>query len=223
MPTPDRRFVHQQDTATLTPAMLRDPLRPRRDQPHYLMPTDPFTAGHSTDRHHPHIGHQLPSQTPCELPLKLGMLLKMTLVTVPAHEPAPLPHQRHLPIPDPSVANPPRSHIMHQPGLEPAPPTTRHRPGRLDLHHKAADRVHQHIHHTDPSQLQPDRHNITSHRGPPEIGLLIHSPITAGPRPLSKDLRNRPDPTLSRSLDFEAWRVSQSGRPRRLGQVPKPS
>ena len=156
MPTPDRRFVHQQDTATLPPAMLRDPLRPATDQAHYLMPTDPFTAGHSTDRHHPHIGHQLPGQTPGELPLELGMLLKMTLVAIGTHEPAPLPHQRHLPIPDPSVANPPRSHIMHQPGLEPTPPTTRHRPGRLDLHHKAADRVHQHIHHTDPSQMQPD-------------------------------------------------------------------
>ena len=167
-------------------AVLRHRLRPRRDQPHDLVPTDPFTAGYGTDRHHPHIGYQLPSQTPCQVPLELGMLLKVTLVAVAAHEPATLPHQGDRPIPDPSVTNPTRSHIMHRLGLEPAPPTARHRPPGLDLDHEAADRVLQHPHHTNPVQVQPDRHIITSHRGPPAIGLLFTHRLQPGPDPYSR-------------------------------------
>ena len=95
----------------------------------------PFAAGYGTDRHHSHIRYQLPGQATGQVPLELGMLLKVTLVAVPTHEPATLPHKGDRPFPDPSVTNPPRSHIMHRSTLEPAPRTTRHRPGRLDLHH----------------------------------------------------------------------------------------
>ena len=58
-----------------------------------------------------------------------------------------------------------------------------------------------HLQHTDLRQVQPNCHNIASHRGPPG-SLISQSPIPAGPRPL---LRDPQPPTSPRFREGSAF------------------
>jgi len=165
VPAPYRRFVHQQHPARASAATVHYLLGVGSHQPHDPMPAHPVMAGRRPNRHPPCVLHKPLSEPPSQPSLELGMLLEVTLLTVPAPEPAATPHQRgeaaaHLQVTDPLGAT-----VPHLGTLEPTVRTPRPRPSRFHPHHQPINRVNHHLQHPNTLQMQPDRHKIR-HRGP---------------------------------------------------------
>ena len=186
VPFAHRGLVDQQHRAAAAAAPLSDQGRPRVHQGGDRVPVHTVAAHHRVERHHLRVSDQPTRQTPRQRALERRMVLQEAAVAVVAHHPAPRPHQhrapsRHLQVADLLVAA-----VMHPAALEPALHTAQPPERRLDAHHQRARSVLDHLQHTDLRQVQPHRHNIASHRGPPG-SLTMTSPIPAGPRPLLRD------------------------------------
>ena len=166
MPAPYRRFVHQQHPSGSGAATLRYPLGVVSHQPHDPMPAHPMMAGHRPNRHHPRILDQAPGKPASQPGLELGMLLEVTLLTVPTPEPSAAPNQSGTTAAHPKVTDPLRSPVPHLGAAEPTVRAPRPLPSRPHLNLQAVNRIDQHLHHPNTRQVQTNRHNIR-HRGLP--------------------------------------------------------
>ena len=213
VPFAHRGLIDQQHRAAAAAAPLSNQGRPRVHQGAHTVPVHTVPSRHRVERHHLRVSDQPPRQTPRQRALERRMALQEAAVAVVAHHPAPRPHQhrapsRHLQVADLLVAA-----VMHPAALEPALRTAQPQQRRLDAHHQRARSVLDHLQHTDLRQVQPNCHNIASHRGPPG-SLISQSPIPAGPRPL---LRDPQPPTSPRFREGSSCSLSGQGGKSRTG------
>ena len=129
------------------------------------MPPNPVMTSHRPNRHHPSVLDKTAGEPADQPLLELGMVLEMTLPTVPTLEPAAAPHQRRTAAAHLQVTNPHRAPVPHLGVAQPTLRAPRPLPGRLPLHLQADSGVHQNPPHPDTRQVQTNRHDIR-HRGP---------------------------------------------------------
>ena len=167
VPFAHRGLIDQQHRAAAAAAPLSDQSRPDVHQGAHTVPVHTVPSRRRAERHHLRVSDQPTRQTPRQRALERGMVLQEAAVAVVAHHPAPRPHQhgapsRHFQVADLLVAA-----VMHPVALEPALRAAQPPERRLDAHPERARGVLDHLQHTDLRQVQPNCHNIASHRGPP--------------------------------------------------------
>ena len=187
--------------------MIADQRRPHADVAHDQPPAHAVGARHRAQAHLLRVDHQAPRQTPGQLPVELAVGLQLALAAALTNEPAPPPAQRHTPTRHRQIAHHLVPPIVHTATPEPAVRAPQPPRRRLHDHLQARRRIHRHLQHTQPTQLQPHRHMIQTHRGPPG-SAISQSPIPAGPRPHPRDPQLPLTPQIRAGPEF----FSRSGR-----------
>ena len=201
VPFAHRGLIDQKHRAAAAAAPLSDQSRPDVHQGAHTVPVHTVAARRRAERHHLRVSDQPTRQTPRQRALERGMVLQEAAVAVVAHHPAPRPHQQGAPSRHFQVADLLVAAVMHPAALEPALRAAQPQQRRLDAHPERARGVLDHLQHTDLRQVQPNCHNIGSHRGPPG-SWISQSPIPAGPRPLLRDPQPPRSPRLREGSVF---------------------
>ncbi len=172
VPFADRGLVHPQHPASLPAAVLADQPRPCDHQRVHQLPAHLVAFGCRVDRHRTGVFDQPAGQTRRDAALEPLMALDETAAARLAHQPPPLPDQRHRPPRHLQVADLVVPAVMNLPARDPAIGASGAAHRRAHPHHQLLRRVDDDPLHFDTRQPQPHRHNITRHRGPP--GFSVH-------------------------------------------------
>ena len=141
VPFAHRGLIDQKHRAPAAAAPLGQRRGPGLDHTVDQMPAQSVAPGRRPQRHDPRIRDEPARQTPRQLVLELGMILKMARRAVVAHEPAPHPHQRRAPPRHLQIAHLAPAGVVHPHAAEPARRAARPPHRRLDLHPQLTRRV----------------------------------------------------------------------------------
>ena len=167
VPAAHRGLIDEQHRAPAAPAALSHQSRPRIDKILDTVPAQPGAAGRGLHRHHLAVRDRPTRQPRGERALERVVVLQEPAVAVVTDHAPPRPHQRHRTPRHLQVADLPGAAVTHPVALQPAVRKAQPQQHGLHAHPERARGVLDHLQHTDLRQMQPNCHNIASHRGPP--------------------------------------------------------